>query len=710
MKRRLNSTFFTFISMLMIVLLVSFACNAQNDESPENFTIERITIIGNSEMTEKEIKDKLGLQESDVVTKSNVQEKISSLKDSGYFRKLEFSADTSEGNMTLEIKVEEYPVLQEIEFEGAESIKFDKLKEVLNNQGIQSGELINQNDLKKALEKIVKKYNDEGYPFVTIGNIEIGETLTIEVIEGKLASIRIEGLETIPKKVATDLIDIPIGKTVKLENLQKSYQNLQTSVYFSSIELSPARGYSQSDIILRWQLTEQDLLSKPVEASKLIIKGNTVLSEKRIQKLIKPLPDNKEVSNYELLQVLEPVYDQYIFEGYVYVDFSSTEVNDNVITVELAEGVVQSVNVNGNERTAESIITNKLSLTEGTVYNTTDASNSRRRILNLGYFNDVNLEPTKAENGVTLDLKIKEKNRLNSINGGLTWSESGLAGKLSLSTKNLFGLGQDLSVNIKRGFSLESKLGGSIDWKNVYYPEQFNFTELSIYRNVSNNSSISQQGAKGTIGYPLSGNLSLNMSYNTEWVSNEGNLDSPLTNILTGNLIYDNRNNPLFPTSGSRRSFSIEKAGDFAPGNSFTKLTGEWRQFSQLPTLDLYGKKRQTIGLRLRSGLGFDVPNLYKIGLGGPSTLRGYGGRLVDNYAFANAEYRLQLLENSLFVTTFVDSGIVFTGDASRQVVSSAGFEVNLQFFGNLRVGAAWPLNEDLGWVPTFYFGVGPTF
>lgn len=710
MKRRRNSTFFTFISMLMIVLLVSFACNAQNDDSQENFTIEKITISGNSEMTEKEIKDKLGLQESDVVTKSKVQEKISTLKDSGYFRKLEFSADTTEGNMTLEIKVEEYPVLREIEFEGVESIKSDKLREVLKKQGIKTGELINQNDLKKGLEKIVNKYNDEGYPFVTIGNIEIGETLNIKVIEGKLASIRIEGLDTVPKKVAKDLINIPVGETVKLEDLQKSYQNLQTSVYFSSIELSPARGYSQSDIILRWQLTERDLLSEPVEASKLVIKGNTVLSDKRIQNLIKPLLNSAEISNYVLLQSLEPVYDQYIFEGYVYLDFSSTEVKNNVITVKLAEGVVQSVNVKGNDRTAESIITNKLSLTEGTVYNTTDASNSRRRILNLGYFNDVTLEPKNTEDGVTLDLKIKEKNRLNSINGGLTWSNGGLAGKASLSTKNLFGLGQDLSVNIKRGFSLESKLGGSIDWKNVYYPEQFNFTKLSLYRNLSNNSSISQQGVKATIGYPLSGNLSLNMSYNTEWVSNEGNLESPLTNILTGDLIYDNRNNPLFPTTGSRRSFSVEKAGDFAPGNSFTKFTGDWRQFSQLPTFDLFGKKRQTVGLRLRSGLGIEVPNLYKTGLGGPSTLRGYGGRLVDNYAFANAEYRLQLLENSLFVTTFVDSGIVFTNGSSRELLSSAGFEVNLQMFGHLRIGAAWPLNEDLGWVPTFYFGVGPTF
>ncbi len=699
------------LSVFIVIFLGVTALMAQETQPEQTFTIKEINISGNSEISDEDILNELGLTVAQETTKTEVDEKLTAIKDMGVFKSVDTDVETSDGQLTLEIVVEEYPVIKEIEFIGTDSLGTQKLKDRLSEAGVRTGEVLNQDKLQTGLEDIVKEYEESGYPFVTAGDIETGETLRIEIIEGKLANVRIEGLKTVPEEVARDLVEIPKGKVIELFNLQKTYVNFSGSVYFSQVNLSPARGYKQSDIILRWQVTERTLLEGEREGNRVEIRGNTVFSTSTLQNLTNPLPAGK-VNNYELLKALKPVYEKYVTSGYIFADISLVGVDNGVFKVEITEGDIEAININGNDRTAQRVIANKLNLSVGDPYNSSDAQNSRRRILNLGYFNEVKVEPSQTDGGLELGLDIKEKTQLNSLNGGLTWSNGGLAGKLSVSTKNLFGLGQDVSLNINRGFAVDSKLGGSIDWKNVYYPSQFNFTEVSLFRDLEDDfgSVLSRQGVKASFGFPFTGNLSLNMGYTAEWVSEDDDPDGSLTNIINADLVFDDRNNPNFPTSGSRGVLTIEKAGDFAPGVSFTKFKGEWRQYFELPKVNLIEENTQVIGLRSISGVGFDVPAEYRTYLGGHSTIRGYGSFPATNYSLANAEYRLQLLENSLYITSFFDAGLVLDDLEEPDVLTSAGLELNLQMFGHLRIGAAWAMEEDFEWFPTFYFGIGPIF
>ncbi|MFB6217426.1 MAG: POTRA domain-containing protein, partial [Candidatus Aenigmatarchaeota archaeon] len=383
-----------------------------------------------------------------------------------------------------------------------------------------------------------------------------------------------------------DMIEGEKDKPVKLRDLQKSYQNLQNSIYFTSVNLVPARGYSRSDIILRWELTERQIIDKVVEGTKLRFKGNTLYSSEELRKLTGKLPGGK-ITNYDLLRVLEGVYDKYLSEGYRFVDFSLGRVRGETILIEVLEGEITEIKIEGNKKTARKVISNKILLSEGEVFDSNLVEDSRRKMLNLGYFSEVNPKSTRTPEGIELTFTVKEKSRLNSINGGLTWSGNGLAGKIKLSTKNILGLGQDVSLNLNRKLKLDAKFGGSLDWKNVYYPAGFDFTKLSLYRNIGSN-----QGVKASFGYPLTGKLSLNTGYNADWILGDDSLSS-ITHILSVDLVYDDRNNPMFPTAGLKRSLKLEKAGDFAPGVSFTQLTFTGSYFQGLPTLDIAGEKRQ---------------------------------------------------------------------------------------------------------------------
>ncbi|MCF7889802.1 BamA/TamA family outer membrane protein [Candidatus Bipolaricaulota bacterium] len=693
------------VVLSILVLLVSFGAtmSGQDEGNETKYVVIDISLSGNEEIDDEKILTELELEEGDSVTKSELEEKVNKVRDMGVFETVESSLDVADGEVSLELKLTEYPVLDKYEFTGANLLNTRKLKKVLKDAGIKKGKVINRDKLDEGLKNIQKKYEENGYPFVTVGNVDLGSTLSIEVIETKLTAIRVEGLDTVPEEVALDMIEAQKGEPVKLRALQRSYQNLQNSIYFTSVNLVPARGYSKSDVILRWELTERKIVDGVVEGTKLGLRGNTLYSSEELRKLIGEFPGGK-VTNYDLLRAFEDVYGKYLKDGYRFVDLSFDRVKGDTILIRVFEGEISDITVEGNKKTARKVINNKILLSEGDVFNSELVADSRRRLLNLGYFSEVSPEPVKTSEGIELGFTVKEKSKLNSVNGGLTWSGSGLAGKIKLSTKNLLGLGQDVSLNLNRKFSLDAKFGGSLDWKNVYYPSGFNFTKLSLYRNIGSN-----QGVKASFGYPLTGKLSLNMGYKADWILGDDS-DGSLTHILSGDLVYDDRNNPNFPTAGTRRSLKLEKAGDFAPGVSFTQLTFTGSYFQGLPTLDIAGKKMQTFGFNLQLGLGMDAPRNYQTEFGGKNSIRGLGSDVASNYGFLNSEYRLQLLPGSLYITSFVDSGFKLRGDNNYDFKNSAGLEINLQIFGHLRLGAAWKLSDEFNYVPSIYFGMGPKF
>ncbi|MBS3787980.1 BamA/TamA family outer membrane protein [Candidatus Bipolaricaulota bacterium] len=692
-----------FLSTLVLLVSIGTTMRGQDEENETRYVVNKILLSGNEEVPNEEILTELGVEKGDSVSESKLEEKVNNLRDMGVFKTVESSIDVKDGKINLELELAEYPVLEEYEFSGVNLLNTRDLKKVLRDAGIKKGEVINKDKLDEGLKKIQEKYENNGYPFVSLGNIDIDATLSIEVIEGKLAGVRIEGLDTVPDEVALDTIEGEKGEPVRLRDLQRSYQNLQNSVYFTSVNLVPTRGYSRSDIILRWELTERKIVDEVVEGESLRLDGNTLYPSKELSQLTGEIPGGK-LTNYDLLRVLKEVYDKYLRDGYRFVDFSLERVQGNTIIIGVFEGEITDIIIEGNKKTARKVISNKILLSEGEVFNSDLVEDSRRKTLDLGYFSEVKPEPTRTSEGIELTFTVKEKSKLNSINGGLTWSSSGLAGKMKLSTKNVLGLGQDISLNLKRNLKFDAKFGGSLDWKNVYYPSGFNFTKLSLYRNVG-----SSQGVKASFGYPLTGKLSLNTGYNADWILGDDSLSS-ITHILSADLVYDDRNNPIFPTAGTKRSLKLEKAGDFAPGLSFTQLTFTGSYFQGLPTLDVGGEKMQAFGFNLQLGLGMDAPKNYQTEFAGKNSIRGMGGEVASNYGFLNSEYRLQLLPGSLYITSFVDSGVKFKEDNNYDFKNSAGFEINLQMFGHLRLGAAWSISEDFNYVPSFYFGMGPIF
>lgn len=704
--------------LLLAVLMIFFFFptaigDSDQDNSEQKLEVREIVIKGNQAIPDSELLETLGFTEGESVTKTKIEEGLSKIEEMGTLSQISTDLQEEEGKADILIELEEYPVISDIEFTGNDLVGSNALRKQLNEVGIEKGEVIDKEKLDEGLQKVLEKYEEQGYPLISIDDVDIQETLTVEIIEGQLVRIRTEGLKTVSEEVALEMIDIPEGKPVKMNDLARSYQELNRSIYFTEVELVPGTGYSKSDIILTWKFEERVLLDESVEANQIKLVGNEVFSSERIQELFDS-PSTEQITNYHLLKALKRIYDLYQERGYSEIQFKVQDSSEDTLTVELDEGRIQDIEISGNSKTLTEIIENQLVLEKGMIYNELDIRDNKRRLSNLGYFTNVQFKSERTEEGIDLTVDVKEKDKLGSLGGALTWSGSGLVGNLDVAKQNLLGWGQDLSLNLTRGFARSDKLNGELGWKNVLYPPEYDHTDVSLFRKTDNRggNKYERQGIDLSLSYPFGKNLNLSLGYSGEYVSEEGSDRRDLSNILSTGLSYDTRDDPNFPTFGSKRQIELEKAGNFAPGSEFTKANASWLQFTSLDEFPLppLQENKQILGARAKLEVGLNTPSAYRSTLGGPRSLRGIDSKATSQYALFNGEYRLELVRDQFYLSSFVDAGSTLNGFSADNFDVSTGIEINARLFGHIRVGLAWPISEKLKPVPEIYFMMGPMF
>jgi outer membrane protein assembly factor BamA len=214
-----------------------------------------------------------------------------------------------------------------------------------------------------------------------------------------------------------------------------------------------------------------------------------------------------------------------------------------------------------------------------------------------------------------------------------------------------------------------------------------------------------------SFAYPLADYVDLGLTYKHEEERTVGEADWTPTDSVTMGLMYDDVSDIYFPTAGTRRAISFEKAGGFSAGREYFNLGLTWVQFSPVD-LPLFGDLREAFGVRFKVGWGDDrLPTSQLYELGGPTSVRGMDPTPVPRMVIANAEYRVELAEEGLYLTTFSDTGIDLDAVRFDAILSSVGIELGINAVGIfVRLDAGWAISSEWSWVPRFEFGFGQMF
>jgi len=697
-------------------------------------TVSAIEIEGTVKIKDRDVLEAIGFDVGDEVSESDLRAASQAIFDLGWFS--EVAPEVGEDG-AITFHVVENPVIREIVITGNTHRRWysafgvrlfslpivptSKIKQILYQEDVKKRKVLSRVGLETALSNVITEYNDRGYVLIALGDVEIGETLRIEIVEAHVAANTIAGLDTVPEHVAEELIDLPLGEPLQRVDIQVVLARIRGSVYFTDVEVVPQQGPERDSVILQWNFEERQLIGEPVRIEGIVLDGITRYEEDAVYALLGEIPD-EPVDNYGLLRILEGVYDLYSDAGYMMVRFAVDGTAEGNLRVRIDEGRIREIVLEGTTHTKDYVILRKLAIEEGRILDRADYLVSYQNLTSLGYFNSVDLAPEWVDDGVRVTVTVKEKTRLGGFEGSMALDPrtGGLVGELELRQKNLFGTGQDVSLSYSRGLVGEGE-PYAVTWDLAYtsvafFPE-FDRVGLSLYKTAKEiaesegTSSIVTYGARTTFAYPVVDYVDLGITYKHEEERVVGETNWTPTDSVTMALLYDDVSDLYFPTDGTRRSISLEKAGGFSAGREYFNLGLNWVQFSPVD-LPLFGDLREAVGFRFKVGWGDDrLPTSQYYELGGPTSVRGTDSSSVPRVFLTNAEYRVELAEQGLYLTTFCDAGIDLDAVRLDAILSTAGIEFGVNAAGIfVRLDVAWSLSSEWSWVPRFEIGFGQMF
>jgi outer membrane protein insertion porin family len=706
-----------------------------------------------------------GLRKGAAFSASDIKNAVKSLFNTGLFRAVDvyITAET-DSSASLEVRLEEFPLCEGIEFSGIKKLKQKDIEEKLP---FKVREIVSDNALFKARREIERLYAEKGY---LLAEVSIKKTrtkvpgnmvYTFIVREGEKVSIK-----SITFKGNREISSGKLKKKLKtkenrwwrsgdydeelfrehLDTLIMYYNELG---YLDAAVVRDTVWYSESgkDITIEITLDE----GKKYYAGRFSFSGNTVLpSDSLTNKIVLKEGRPFQKSSYEMSRYL--VENAYREEGYLWVQIDDQKQyrGDTIdITFGIYEGkpaIVRKIEIRGNLKTREKVIRREIDLMPGQRYRQSLMMSSRQRIFALNFFSDVkpDLSPN-SDNTIDLVFEVVERDNIGTFQIGAAYSQiDGFVGTVALGIPNFRGAGEDLKIDCAYGlYSQRIDIGFTEPWAfdsptslsgRVFYNWGIPLW-YSSRRDTLKSYGFSIGAGRSRLPWPdsrFSVNGTYQLSKEESWYVSD--TSSTVVNVLregwlsrfSFNIVRYDLDMPQFPSNGSKFIISPQitgLGGDF----SYLKGTIDYDHYFPLPfRLVLGSKTRFGLIAPLSGAVKISRYDLFKIGgVYGDADLRGYDEYSIGGYygrpekgisMFASTvELRYPLMEQQLYLGIFGDIGNTWPSLAKvdfTDLYKGVGFGVrlNIPMMGIMGFDFAWGLDcgevdEDGLWQKTMFGG-----
>lgn len=237
-----------------------------------------------------------------------------------------------------------------------------------------------------------------------------------------------------------------------------------------------------------------------IPVNQINIVGSSIFGPTEFDPITAPLT-NRSVSLSDLQAAVDAITKLYLDAGYLTsrAVLSDQTVNTGDITIQVIEGRLEDITVEGNEGLLKTYITSRLRLGAGVPLNANNLEEQLRLLKVDPLFKNVSasLQPGTEEGTSILAVRVDQARRPNGSLGIDTNSPPAIAperGFLNFSYQNLSGIGDTIYASYSVGANL-----GEFDWgaSNTYelgYTAPFNAMNGTVsIRTVQGNSRITQQ-------------------------------------------------------------------------------------------------------------------------------------------------------------------------------------------------------------------------
>lgn len=640
----------------------------------EFVTINDIRIEGIKKVEKEAILSRIKSKKGEILNREKIKNDIISILELGFFWDVQIKAEniTSDNKCDLVIYVREIPAIKSIQIEGNDEIDKEDIEKVIT---IKVNSPFDINKVRNVAQKIKELYIEKGFFLSevtfqpsTIEDAFNQDSVDLRFIISEHAKVIVKGIffsgtSKINPEELKSIIETREGGwfsfltssgTYKEDAFQKDMMRItqyyrekgfiKAKVGIPSLKLTPDKKYLY--IFIPVEEGEQYRLGD------LKISGDLIVPEKEIRKLITLKKGDIFNTTQFFARDLEAITVLYKDMGYAYVnietpykEYESSRTLDIELVID--KGPIckfEKIEIIGNTKTRDKVIRREMTISEYDQYSYSALETSKRRIEALGYFEKVEYRTHQGSKPdlVSVEIEVKEKaTGTFNIGAGFSSAENFLV-QAQIGQYNLLGNGQSLSLialmsSIRKQFELSFTEPYFLDtnWTLAVdlYNTSWNYYEF--YR--------SSTGFRLTTGYPLSYYLRTYITYTLEDVTVESgvsfenqrrikNLYSEgMTSSFTLKLVWDSRNNRIYPSKGQLHSISTELASAiFGSENEFMRTYLKDNFYLQLPYYFVF-KAASTIGHITPFGSS-GIPISERFYVGGMYSVRGYTLRSISPF------------------------------------------------------------------------------
>ncbi|HXH84313.1 MAG TPA: outer membrane protein assembly factor BamA, partial [Candidatus Tectomicrobia bacterium] len=643
-----------------VIALVALAWLAALAEAqPRPIVIREVAVEGNRRVQEAVILGRVRSTIGSPFNPSQASEDLRSIFNLGFFDDVQLRVEDFEGGVKLTFVVTERPFVRDVEFVGAQRLTPEELRERID---IRLGSVYNPVDVERARQRLQEAYEDEGHFEVRItpqterfpdGDVKV----IFHIAEGRRITI-----DRIDIRGNAGLTDRQIKDAMATK--ERQYWILRATVQRQRLDedmdrivgLYQDHGYVQArvekyDTVVNRETARVTIVIDVVEGPQfrvgdIRLTGVTLLPEAEIRRQIR-FKSGDVFSRSRLRDATRAITDLYSTIGRASADVvprtDQTPDHRMQITIEVTEGpevYVERINITGNTRSEDRILRREIPMVEGDLFTLQKLQRARQRLVNLGYFETVNIttQPGADKSRIIVNVDVTERpTGLFSIGGGFSSVDS-FIGSLDLAQNNFLGRGWQVALRLRAGgrsqqgvisftepwlFDRPLSAGFDLFSTEREYPEY-------DYDTIGGNLRVSHpflEYWRWYASYRLTRDTIDDVETEADRSLLEDEIGTRITSLVSGAVTRDSRDNIVAPTRGSHASLTVDVAG-LGGDSRYVKAVGFFAYFHPI----WFGhvlSARAEVGHAFGWG-GEEVPIFERFYLGGPNTVRGFKNRRLS--------------------------------------------------------------------------------
>ena len=743
---------------------------------PRPVVQQGVEIRGNRRIEDATILSYMGLTPNQQITAEDLNVAVRTLFETGLFADVQI-VPAPDGRLV--VVVEENPIISQIAFEGNDDLDDEELEQIVSlRPRLPFSVARAEADAATILElyRRTGRYNATVEPFI-IRRPDNRVDLVFEIEEGRQTGVcsieftgntaysdrRLRGvIETDESGIFSFLISTDFYDPDRLELDQELLRRFYLNRGFADFRvLSADAAISQARDCFTITFAVEEGPRYTFGDFRVVV-NQEGLDPQAFAALIPAGLTGDTFDAGEVEEIADAMKDLAGQFGYAFVDVNP-RANKNVearvidVTFELDEGprvFVERIEIEGNNRTLDRVIRREIDLVEGDPFDAAAIRDARADIRGLDYFEtvEIEVEPGSAEDRAVLNVEVEEKST-GSISFGVGYSTGpGVIGNVALTERNFLGRGQTVRTTVTAAGDTQIYDFAFTEPRFLDRDLALGFRGFFLEDDRSSESSFDQNrfGLDLFAGFPLSEDARLRPNYS--FVSDDISVSddaSPaivddagntVTSSVGYRLTYDQRNDPLEPTSGYLMTLNQDLAG-VGGDRRFVKSSALAKGWVSLLDEALVASAEIEGGALVNFGQDSRITERFFLG---GQTLRGFESRgigprdLNTDDAIGGNYFAAVRLETSfpvglpeelgVFGGAFVDAGTVWgldktsfgatagapavTIDDDPQLRVSAGGLLFIDSpFGPLEFSLGFPLvKEDFDEKEIFRFSVGTRF